>query len=97
MYEIKTTEWELTKEEQEGAQFILESTKEANRLRAKGVPLPQGEKAAFDHFLQVFYAKVASRIGVRMASLVLPTENDFASMCITDDGKKVIGYRVEKV
>lgn len=97
MYKIKTTEWELNEEEREGAQFILETSKEANRLRAKGTPLPQGEKAAFDHFLSVFYAKVAHRVKVRLASPVFSAESDFASMCVSDDGKKVVGYRVEKV
>lgn len=97
MYKIKQTEWELNKEEQEKAKFILKTIERINKLASKGTPMARPEIAAFDHFKSGFYVEVAHRLGVRLAQPFLSGPNDFAAMGVTDDGKRVIGYRVEKV
>lgn len=97
MYKIKTTEWELTEEEQEKADFILKFSERINTLAAKGTPIATLEIGAYRYFKDTFYAVVARRLNIPLAGKFPFNPPDaYASIDISDDGKRVTGYRVEK-
>ena len=98
MYKVKTTEWDLTEDEQEKASYILEYIERQQKLQSRGQPIDQDIFAAFNYFKLVFYHDVAARVGVHLVKLgeIISGPGYYAHMNLSKDGMKIIGYRVEK-
>lgn len=98
MYKVKTTEWELEGEELEKSKYIIDYIERLKKLQATGQTIDQDGLAAFNYFKMEFYHEFTARVGIHLTKMGEITSglNYYPHMNLAKDGKKVIGYRVEK-
>ena len=90
MYQFKTQEIDLNKEEREKAEFIIKTVKERNVEHVSGKSSwGMLEERAFNNFKEEFYRDIRFRLHCP----IFPLE----SLGLTDDGSKLIIITVEKV
>lgn len=89
-YEMVKYEWDLTKEEQEQAQFIVEWCHKTGQKLSAGHAIDSNEGGGFIGFKQAFYESVRLRLGIPIYT------SGFGSFNVTDDYKKLVAYKVEK-
>lgn len=87
MYKFKRYEYDLTKEEQEQARFIIKEAQAKNKRLMTGEGRTDGlERDAFIQFKESFYSSVATRLLLRGSR---------GAFSLTEDAKKLVRLVVE--
>ena len=93
MYKFLREEFDLTGEEQEKAQFIIETVDKFGKEMSAGIKsYTESEKGAFDEFKTAFYVGLYHRLCFNDVRDILR-----GSWGLTDDGKKAYRVIVAKI